>query len=149
MGERVVTKGKLESTAGMIVNPSNLDNRRASAAGEVLGPVPGHGGDVWWVRHDDGAVAPYCYTEYEREDSPGHGGAGQTSEGGSSTKGNSPAPSAGDSGSGGEPGPEDGERSTARVSDAHLERLLRDARYVSDPESIERVRARLFGGRRA
>ena len=27
--------------------------------------MPGHGGDVYWVTHEPGDVAVYCYTEFE------------------------------------------------------------------------------------
>jgi len=54
---------KLESTRGMMIAAQYLAARKKGATGTVQGYVPGHGGDVWWVRHDDGSVAAYCYTE--------------------------------------------------------------------------------------
>lgn len=66
-GLRVVT-GNLETTKGMLIVPAALKRRRSGAHG-VVGPyVAGHGGDVWWVQHDDGTTAPYMFTELEKED---------------------------------------------------------------------------------
>lgn len=59
---------RLESTKGMNVRPDFLANRRLGATGFINAYVPGHGGDVWWVHHDDGFVAPYMFTEIEPED---------------------------------------------------------------------------------
>lgn len=55
----------LGGTQGMGVAPKLLALRRAFAVGKVLNYVPGLGGDVWWVEHEDGTVAPYCFTEFE------------------------------------------------------------------------------------
>lgn len=63
-----VTTGNLESTRGMLIVPDKIANRRAGAHGVIGGYVAGHGGDVWWVKHDDGAVAPYMFTELEPEE---------------------------------------------------------------------------------
>jgi hypothetical protein len=67
-------------------------------------------------------VDNHSWSWWTDKTSPSHGGAGQTVEGGSSTKGNPPTPSAGSS-SGGEPGPVGGGTSPARVSDVELEPL--------------------------
>jgi hypothetical protein len=57
---------ELESTAGMFINPCHLDCRRAGITGTVGSMVGGHGGDVWFVQHDDSEeVGAYCYTELE------------------------------------------------------------------------------------
>ena len=67
-GTKVLTNSELDTTKGMMVNPLYLGARKVNATGVVLGPVPGHGGDVYWVDHgeeknDD--IAVYCFTEFE------------------------------------------------------------------------------------
>jgi hypothetical protein len=65
-GTRVRTHEVLESTNGMMVNPLHLSARKPNAEGVVEGCVPGHGGDVYWVRHEgDDVAATYCFTEFE------------------------------------------------------------------------------------
>lgn len=44
--------GKLNPTTGMFVKRRHLDCRKEGTQGTVMGYVPGHGGDVWWVEHD-------------------------------------------------------------------------------------------------
>lgn len=55
----------LVSTAGFIVDPKAIQARRVGAKGKILGYVPGHGGEVWWVKHSDGEVAVYFHKEFE------------------------------------------------------------------------------------
>lgn len=64
-GVSVHTHQKLDTEQGMAVMPSLLANRRGDADGAIYGIVPGHGGDVYWVKHADTKVAPYCFTEFE------------------------------------------------------------------------------------
>jgi hypothetical protein len=71
LGRKVCTNVVLyeHSTVGMIVRPEYLANRRASMDGVALSYVPGHGGDVWWVRHDiegetEPRIAVYCTNEF-------------------------------------------------------------------------------------
>lgn len=64
IGIKVVVS-KLEDEKGMMIKQYLLNNRRLGAKGRVLDYVPGHGGDVWWVKHESGVVAPYCFTELE------------------------------------------------------------------------------------
>ncbi len=54
---------RLGDTEGMLIGKKYLDVRKVGAVGVVEGWVPGHGGDVWWVRHEDGTVGAYIYTE--------------------------------------------------------------------------------------
>jgi len=56
---------KDEGTTGLMIAPKNLEARGVDKIGVVTGYVPGHGGDVWWVRHDDGSVGAYVFTEFE------------------------------------------------------------------------------------
>ncbi len=55
----------LGSTSGMMVKADLIAARAPLAMGKVMGPVPGHGGDVWWVKHADQSVAPYSFMELE------------------------------------------------------------------------------------
>jgi hypothetical protein len=65
-GTKVITHAELGTTFGMSVPQRNIEARRPSMAGTIHGYVPGHGGDVYWVRHDGvEAVAAYCFTEFE------------------------------------------------------------------------------------
>lgn len=68
-GTHVRTHPHLGDTRGMEnVNGHNLRRRRGNAPGVVLYPVPGMGGDVYWVQHGEGDTAPYCFTEFELVD---------------------------------------------------------------------------------
>jgi len=64
-GLPVTTNAELGETKGMLISAKNLSLRRPSAQGTVLGHVPGHGGDVWWVEHEKDVVAAYCFDEFE------------------------------------------------------------------------------------
>lgn len=58
--------GGLRSTRGMTINPRHLNVRKEGITGTIQGWVPGHGGDVWWVQHDNSQdVGAYCVTEME------------------------------------------------------------------------------------
>ena len=64
-GLRVRTT-ELGDTKGFFIKPRHLDCRKAGITGTVSGYVPGHGGDVWWVKHDDSEdIGAYCFTELE------------------------------------------------------------------------------------
>ncbi len=57
---------KLEDITGMTIGAQHLECRKAGRTGVLRGFVPGHGGDVWWVQHDDNqSVGAYCFTEFE------------------------------------------------------------------------------------
>src|SRR5262249_17232087 len=78
-GIKVVTAPVLDadSTRGMSASPEVLARRKPAQAGAALSPVPGYGGDVWWVVHEGAAriivddqeqwdpkdVAPYVLDE--------------------------------------------------------------------------------------
>lgn len=64
-GLRVKTV-KLQSADGMMIKPHHLSVRKEGVTGTVERYVPGHGGDVWFVQHDDSEdVGAYCFTEIE------------------------------------------------------------------------------------
>ena len=64
-GLRVRTTN-LGDTIGLTINTRHLDVRREGVEGVVEGHVPGHGGDVWFVKHDGtNQVGAYTFTEFE------------------------------------------------------------------------------------
>lgn len=52
-----------EECGGFLVKPEYLEARKAGTKGTTFGWVPGAGGDVWWVKHEDGTIGAYLYTE--------------------------------------------------------------------------------------
>ena len=62
---RVRTVKVLGGTIGMLIKEPHLDARKPNTEGIVLGYVAGHGGDVWWVKHDDDSVGAYVFYEIE------------------------------------------------------------------------------------
>src|SRR4051812_44052293 len=54
-----------DATGGMMIKTEYLEARTAGATGKIVGVVGGHGGDVYWVQHDDGKKAAYCFDEFE------------------------------------------------------------------------------------
>jgi len=79
IGMRVRVAETLGDTRGLLAPQAVLQRRKAGVTGEVLAPVGGHGGDVWWVRHDGAPrlagtnevdpthVAPYVIDELTAE----------------------------------------------------------------------------------
>ena len=50
----------------MMIAQRYLDARKPNQTGTIAGVVGGHGGDVYWVKPDDGGeVAAYCFSEFE------------------------------------------------------------------------------------
>ena len=64
-GMRVKTNPQLGETTGMLVVQKHLDACQPNKEGVLGGYVPGHGGDVWWVRHDDGTTGVYVFDEFD------------------------------------------------------------------------------------
>jgi hypothetical protein len=64
---KVVDTLEFSNCDGFLIHHRYIDNRRASARGVYWDYVPGAGGDLWWVRHDDGKVAAYGLNEVEDE----------------------------------------------------------------------------------
>ena len=58
---------ELGSTKSMIIPQEYLDIRREGITGSVLGHVPGHGGEVWFVQHDGSSkdTGAYHFKEVE------------------------------------------------------------------------------------
>ncbi len=55
----------LQGTGGMLVVPHQIENRRAGEVVYMHGIVGGHGGDVWWCKHENGDIAPYSWGELD------------------------------------------------------------------------------------
>ena len=64
-GTKIVTDKMLGSTAGIFVLPHYLAARRAGVKGVIRNWVAGHGGDIYWVEHEDGSIAVYGWMEFE------------------------------------------------------------------------------------
>ena len=63
-GDRVrVTR--LGDTTGFLIHARPMLCRKAGVFGVVANYVAGHGGDVYFVTHDDGQVGAYVYDELE------------------------------------------------------------------------------------
>jgi len=56
---------KLGETIGYLVKEKHLTCRCEGQTGVVGGYIPGHGGDVYWVDHEDGTTGAYAYDEFE------------------------------------------------------------------------------------
>lgn len=52
-----------ESCSYFFVNPKHLDSRRPSEEAVYAGWVPGAGGDVWWIEHQDKTIGAYEFSE--------------------------------------------------------------------------------------
>lgn len=56
----------LGSTGGMIIAAKHLICRRVGVKGTVKNWVPGHGGDVWYIQHENSPdVGAYVFNEFE------------------------------------------------------------------------------------
>ncbi|MBI2063669.1 MAG: hypothetical protein HYT65_01595 [Candidatus Yanofskybacteria bacterium] len=64
VGLKVKTSKRLGKTTGMLIAQKHLDARQPNREGEVSGYVPGRGGDVWWVTHNDGSTGAYMFDEF-------------------------------------------------------------------------------------
>jgi hypothetical protein len=66
IGTELKTKSKIMSSkrcTGFCVKREYIDARKPNENGTYAGYVPGNGGDVWWVKHEDGSIGCYEYTE--------------------------------------------------------------------------------------
>lgn len=64
-GTEIVTHKTLGPTSGFLVGLLYLQHRTPNVKAKIAGIVGGHGGDLYWVTHDDGTQSVYCYTEFE------------------------------------------------------------------------------------
>jgi len=60
-----VRVARLESTDGFLVHPKHLRVRELNRTGVVKRYIPGHGGDCWFVQHNNQDIGAYSYTELE------------------------------------------------------------------------------------
>lgn len=67
IGLRVTTTPNLEEPIGMMVAYKHLDARKPGIRGTVIQVIPGHGGDCWFVLHEDGTCGAYCFNEFEKD----------------------------------------------------------------------------------
>lgn len=52
-----------DKCGGFLVKQHHIDVRRPGEEAEYAGYVPGAGGDIWWVRHQDGSIGAYTFDE--------------------------------------------------------------------------------------
>lgn len=69
-GMRIKTNDTLGTTEGFTIHEQHLKGRVTNTEGVVTRHVPGHGGDVWFVRHNDGSIAAYADDEFELSETP-------------------------------------------------------------------------------
>jgi len=65
-GTKLKIKEKIadkDDCVGFFVHAKHLDCRRSSELASYWDYVPGAGGDVWWVKHQDGTIGAYMFTE--------------------------------------------------------------------------------------
>jgi len=53
----------IDDCGGFLVHQRHLIARKPGAVGEYIGWVPGAGGDLWWIKHDDDSIGAYSFTE--------------------------------------------------------------------------------------
>jgi len=69
-GTRVQVHETLPSTTGMMIKAETLAHRTPGVRGQISGIVGGHGGDVYWVRHDGDEDTGSAYGFWEMELEP-------------------------------------------------------------------------------
>ena len=71
-GTRVQVNEKLDTPSGMLIKAEVLERRTPGVSGQINGVVGGHGGDVYWVRHDgeEDKGSAYGWWEFELEPVP-------------------------------------------------------------------------------
>jgi len=48
---------------GFLVIQKIISERKPNTNGKYIGYVPGSGGELWWIEHEDGTVGAYLFTE--------------------------------------------------------------------------------------
>lgn len=64
----VITNDNVVQEHSFLINKSRNNVRRPGALGLLRGFLSGHGGDVYWVQHQDGTVGPYGWWEFDYPD---------------------------------------------------------------------------------
>ena len=67
-GTIIRTHDVLGGTTGLLIKAEAIEARRSGATGIIGGYVAGHGGDIYWVKHDDGVVSAYGWREFNLVD---------------------------------------------------------------------------------
>ena len=68
VGTLVKTSEKIiesERCKGFLVKDKHIVCRRPNQNGTYRGWVPGAGGDLWWIEHQDGTIGAYMYNEIQ------------------------------------------------------------------------------------
>ncbi len=68
-GTRIKTHSEIDEAKGFLIGRQYLALRKLNQPGIIAGIVGGHGGDVYWVRHDveEDEVSAYGFWEFELE----------------------------------------------------------------------------------
>lgn len=71
-GTRIQVHNNLGDTKGMLIKEEILTRRTPGITGRICGIVGGHGGDVYWVRHDgeEDTGSAYGWWEFELRPEP-------------------------------------------------------------------------------
>lgn len=65
-GTRIVTHAVIGPTTGMLIKEHHLTCRKPNQKATIGGWVPGHGGDVYWAKHDQSEeIGAYGWWEFE------------------------------------------------------------------------------------
>tara|TARA_Y100000310_G_scaffold308926_1_gene352520 strand:- start:118 stop:390 length:273 start_codon:yes stop_codon:yes gene_type:complete len=69
-GTKVKVIEELGAPTGILIKEETLARRTAGVSGQICGWVPGHGGDVYWVRHngEENTGSAYGWWEFELEE---------------------------------------------------------------------------------
>ena len=66
IGTLVVTSTKIlpeKECYGFFVKEQYIKARKPSTNGVYIGYVPGAGGDIWWIKHEDETIGAYLVNE--------------------------------------------------------------------------------------
>jgi hypothetical protein len=66
MGAKLVVANRDEdkhTNAFFVVDKHIIARKQPGTMGTLHGIVPGGGGDLLWVEHEDGSIAAYCFNE--------------------------------------------------------------------------------------
>lgn len=62
---KVIIHDTIDKNPGFSVKRNHLECRKPSISGIIWGVVPNHGGNVYWVKHEDETIGAYGYPEFE------------------------------------------------------------------------------------
>jgi hypothetical protein len=64
-GTKLIVTNLDKETKGFLVKEKHTACRRVGEVVEMMGYVPGAGGDLWWCKHSNGDIAAYGFWEVE------------------------------------------------------------------------------------